>query len=382
MQGLLQEASAIVCGMEQYYLETSDNEGEAMCALWEKMASKIWSHEWIAKRTMFAHGPEMSTVHLEAQFLKTLSTMKQPRRILEIGMFTGYGAATMLKGCENETLVSLEIDPFLKPWFQECLTSMPNILSRREIEVGPALDTLEKMPSSEAFDLVSVDANKREYKRYVEVLIARGLLDKNAMIVADNTLYCGFPSTLSESCFLDVTEPKTRSNTTKDRDLIIVLFPGIILSCSSMTGPRIQSTSPNKWQLRSVQQSFGKVGNIEDNDEERDNTPKEIYETIYVKTINGKTISTRYYKNMTAAVILEEVERRTLVPRDMIRLVHKGKTISGKKSMKENNIEAKETIEMSLRLLGGMDVNEKMEHMKRKKKERKKESWMKEKKEK
>ena len=80
-----------------------------------------------------------------------------------------------------------------------------------------------------------------------------------------------------------------------------------------------------------------------------------------MKTINGKTISTRYYKNMTATVILEVVERRTMVPRDMIRLVHKGKTISGKKSMKENNIEAKETIEMSLRLLGGMDVSEQMD---------------------
>ena len=66
-------------------------------------------------------------------------------------------------------------------------------------------------------------------------------------------------------------------------------------------------------------------------------------------------------RNMTAAVILQEVERRTLVPRDMIRLVHKGKMISGEKSMKENNIEAKETIEMSLRLLGGMDVSEQMD---------------------
>ena len=80
-----------------------------------------------------------------------------------------------------------------------------------------------------------------------------------------------------------------------------------------------------------------------------------------MKTINGKTISTKYYRNMTAVVILEEVERRTLVPRDMIRLVHKGKMISGKKSMKENNIEAKETIEMSLRLLGGMEVSEQMD---------------------
>ena len=100
---------------------------------------------------------------------------------------------------------------------------------------------------------------------------------------------------------------------------------------------------------------------IEYNTVENDDVLEKNYMTIYVKTINGKTISTRYYKNMTAAVILEEVERRTLVPRDMIRLVHKGKIISGKKSMKENNIEAKETIEMSLRLLGGMEVNEKMD---------------------
>ena len=45
----------------------------------------------------------------------------------------------------------------------------------------------------------------------------------------------------------------------------------------------------------------------------------------------------------------------------MIRLVHKGKAINGKKSMKENNIKAKETIEMSLRLLGGMEANEQMD---------------------
>ena len=357
LHGLLQEANMIVCGMEQYYLETSDNEGEAMCALREKIASTIWSHEGVVKRTMFAHGPEMSTVPQEAQFLKTLSTMKQPRRILEIGIFTGYGAATMLKGCENATLVSPEIDSFLKPWVRDGLASMPNPLSRREIEVGPALDTLEKMPSSEAFELVSIDANKSGYMRYVEVLIARGLPAKNAMIVADNMLYCGFPSTLSESCFLDVTEPTTRSNTTKDRDLIIAPFPGIVVFCASQSCPWIQST----WQIRTVQQSYEKMGIFEDIDEEHDDTPEEFNEAIYVKTINGKTISTRYYKNMTAAVILEEVERRTLVPRDMIRLVHKGKMISGKKSMKEHKIEAKETIEMSLRLSGGMEANEQMD---------------------
>ena len=247
LQGFLQEASMLGSGTEQYYLETSDNEGEVMRALRDKIASTIWSHKWLVKRTMFAYDPEVSTDPLEAQFLKALSKMKQPRRTLEIDMFTGYGAAAMLKDCENATLVSLEIDPFLKPWVRECLTSRS----------GPLLTHSRRCLPPKRLTWVFIDTNKSEYKRYVEVLIARSLLAKNAMIVADNTLYCGIPSTLSESCFLVVTEPKKRSNTTNDRNLSTVIFGGVIVSCSSQTGPWIQSTSPKKWQIRTVQQSYG-----------------------------------------------------------------------------------------------------------------------------
>ena len=454
-----------VCGMKQYYLETSDNEGEAMCALREASTSTIWSHERVAKRTMSDHGPEMSTVPLEAQSLKTLSKMKQPCRILEIDIYTGYGASTLLKGCENATLASLEIDSFLKPWVRDGQVPIPNFLSRRENEVGYALDTLEKMPSSEVldllsievnengyihyvgvhiargipaknvmtvdecklkdyknetlaslecvpflkpwvqeyltsklrilsrhevgpdfdtlekmhssevFDLVSGDANKSDYKDYVEMLIARDLLEKNAMIVANNKSYCGFPSALLESCFLEEMDPKTRSNTYKDRFQSTVLTLGVFLSCSSLSGPRNLPTSPKIRRIRSVQQSHKNFVGIEYNTEMNDDVLEENYMTVYVKTINRKTISIRYYENMTAAVILEEVERRTMIPRDMIRLVHKGKAINGKKSMKENNIKANETIEMSLRLLGGMEANEQMDtHETEEDREKKKEA--------
>ena len=64
---------------------------------------------------------------------------------------------------------------------------------------------------------------------------------------------------------------------------------------------------------------------------------------------------------MTAAVFSGEVERRSLIPRDMTYLVHKGKVMSEKKTIKENNIEAEATLEMSLRLLGGMEKNEQMD---------------------
>ena len=154
---------------------------------------------------------------------------------------------------------------------------------------------------------------------------------------------------------------RTRSNTTSDRDLDKIVFQNVILPSSCPAGPRNLIPSPGKRQIRSVQQSLGKTVGIEDNTEENDNMLEEIYATVYVKMINGKTISIRHHRNMTADVISDEVERRSLIPRDMIRLVHKGKMISEKKTMKENNIEVKAMIEMSLRLLGGMEVNEQMD---------------------
>ena len=108
--------------------------------------------------------------------------------------------------------------------------------------------------------------------------------------------------------------------------------------------PRNLITSPDKRQIRSVQQSLGKIVGIEDNTEENDNMLEEIYATVYVKMINGKTISIRHHRKKTAAVILDEVER------DMIRLVHKGKITSKRKQRS-----------MSLRLLGGMELFEQMD---------------------
>ena len=81
----------------------------------------------------------------------------------------------------------------------------------------------------------------------------------------------------------------------------------------------------------------------------------------WLPTRTERQSAENYNRNWTAAVILDEVERRSSIPRDMIRLVHKGKMLSEKETMKEHNIEAEATIEMSLRLLGGMEMNEQLE---------------------
>merc|ERR1712066_989808 len=112
---------------------------------------------------------------------------KSPKRVLEIGMFTGYGAAAIVEALPvGGECVSLDIDPFLKTWVGEVMARFPEG-KKHSVVVGPALDSMAKLPSSKKFDFVFVDANKSEYKRYIEVLLERNLLEDGAMIAVDNT---------------------------------------------------------------------------------------------------------------------------------------------------------------------------------------------------
>jgi hypothetical protein len=73
----------------------------------------------------------------------------------------------------------------------DCLEKFPDILKRHEVMVGPALDSLPKLTGQ--FDMVFVDANKSEYKRYVEVMLEKDLLAPGGTIFCDNILYNGYP---------------------------------------------------------------------------------------------------------------------------------------------------------------------------------------------
>merc|ERR1719356_2318278 len=99
----------------------------------------------------------------------------------------------MLEGTVDTEVVSLEIDPYLKGWLSECLSTagLDDIAKRHTVVLGPALDSLPKLEGE--FDMVFVDANKAEYKRYVELILERNLLSTSGVIVCDNILYNGYP---------------------------------------------------------------------------------------------------------------------------------------------------------------------------------------------
>merc|ERR1712224_785283 len=191
IEGLAMEMAQVVGGMDAYCVSMSNAEGPAMRAVREKMLATNWGEEWENMRTMFSYGEEMSTDPLEAMMLKEFVHMAQPKRILEVGMFVSNGAVAMMEGCSTTEVVSLEIDPYLKKWLSDCLEKFPDIRKRHEVMLGPASESLPKITGQ--FDMVFVDANKSEYKRYVELILERDLLAPGGTIFNDNILYNGYP---------------------------------------------------------------------------------------------------------------------------------------------------------------------------------------------
>jgi len=192
VEGLVAELSQVVGNQDAYCVSQSSGEGPAMQAVRKKMLATPWAQEWEQKRTMFSYGEEMSTDPLEALFLKQLVHLASARKVMEVGMFVGYGATAMLEGAPCAEVVSLEIDPYLKTWLGDCLAEFPTIAKRHRIVLGPALDSIPTL-KGESFDLIFIDANKAEYKRYVELILEHGLLSPSGAIVADNILYNGYP---------------------------------------------------------------------------------------------------------------------------------------------------------------------------------------------
>lgn len=129
----------------------------------------------------------MLSGHLQGKVLEMLSCMIQPRRILEIGTFTGYSALALAKGLtadgELHTLELREEDARLARGFFDRSQYAQQIISHtgNALEIIPAID--------ETWDLVFIDADKPAYIEYFNLVLPR--LRKNGFILADNIFFHG-----------------------------------------------------------------------------------------------------------------------------------------------------------------------------------------------
>lgn len=130
----------------------------------------------------------MCSGHIQGRLLKMLVRMIRPRRVLELGTFSGYSALCMAEALEpGATLHTVEVDDELEDFIRANLASAP-AGERISLHIGDAMETMRGWDDG-AFDLIFIDADKRAYADYYGEALR--LLQPGGFIIADNTLWDG-----------------------------------------------------------------------------------------------------------------------------------------------------------------------------------------------
>lgn len=159
-------------------IECSSPQGEAL--------------DWLQKQTNIrTNHARMLSGPVQGRFLKMIVEMCGARRVLELGSFTGYSGICLASGLpEDGHLDTLEINDELEDLILEGF-SRAGLRERISLHIGDCLEMLKRFREEgrEPYDLVFIDANKRDYPEYYELVF--DLVRPGGWILADNVLWDG-----------------------------------------------------------------------------------------------------------------------------------------------------------------------------------------------
>lgn len=160
--------------IENYILSHIDEEGELL-----KQLNRD-AHVNLLK-------PRMLSGHLQGRMLKIFCRMIQPKYILEIGTYTAYATLCLAEGAADDAEIhTLEVNDELEDFIMKYLHKT-KLKDKIHLHIGDAMEIIPKIDRT--FDLVFIDANKRHYIEYYNLVFDK--VRPGGLIIADNTLWDG-----------------------------------------------------------------------------------------------------------------------------------------------------------------------------------------------
>lgn len=147
--------------------------------------------QWLQKQTnLRTNHARMLCGPVEGKLMEMLSGMLRPKNILEIGAFTGYSAICLARGLkEGGMLDSLELNDELEDLILQA-HGKAGLSDKITLHIGDAKQTLKTLrEQGKMYDLVFIDANKREYPAYYDLVF--DMVRPGGYILADNVLWDG-----------------------------------------------------------------------------------------------------------------------------------------------------------------------------------------------
>lgn len=162
--------------LEQYILDNTKPEEELMHRLERETYLRVIN-------------PRMISGHLQGKLLEMLVRMMRPKRVLEIGTFTGYSGLSIARGLEDDAILdTIEVDDELEDIAAKYFAASEYGHRIRQ-HIGSALDVVPQL--GEVYDMVFIDGDKREYPAYYNMLMDKGLVHSGSVLLADNILWYG-----------------------------------------------------------------------------------------------------------------------------------------------------------------------------------------------
>lgn len=132
------------------------------------------------------HG-HMISGHVQGTFLHMMVKLLTPKRILEIGTYTGYSCLSMASALsEGGKILTYEINDEMEDFTRPRINASP-WADKVDFRIGNVLTDLPQ--DAGPFELVFIDGNKRQYVEYYELVLS--VLVSGGLIIADNTLWDG-----------------------------------------------------------------------------------------------------------------------------------------------------------------------------------------------
>lgn len=144
-------------------------------------------HELYRETHLHAMNPRMASGPVQGRFLQLLCQLMQPKKVLEIGTFTGFATICMARGMASDGLLTtIEANEEYEGIIRKYLAKAA-VADRVRLIIG---DAKEVIPTLEGgFDLVFIDADKISYPSYYDLVIEK--LNPGGVILADNVLWEG-----------------------------------------------------------------------------------------------------------------------------------------------------------------------------------------------
>lgn len=144
-------------------------------------------HELYRETHLHAMNPRMASGPVQGRFLQILCQLMQPKKVLEIGTFTGFATICMARGMASDGLLTtIEANEEYEGIIRKYLAKAA-VADRVRLIIG---DAKEVIPTLEGgFDLVFIDADKISYPSYYDLMIEK--LNPGGVVLADNVLWEG-----------------------------------------------------------------------------------------------------------------------------------------------------------------------------------------------